>query len=87
MSDEFSLDKSAWYNKTGLTRVSKWIKDDTESVTHYAKALLAHPYDAETDKRICNAETALTEALLAMKLAKNAYQHKRPVAAAMQAAE
>ena len=76
---DFSLDRSRWWNVTGLERTASWVRHDAESAAHYATSLARyHDYDPKSDVAICDMETALMEALLAVQLAKNAFQKKRP---------
>lgn len=83
MSD-FDLNKSKWFNATGVDRASKWLCDSAESLANYARVLSNFDHDAEIAKQIDKAETSLTEALLAVKLAKSGYAKRKPV---LQAAE
>lgn len=83
MSD-FDLNKSKWFNSTGIDRASKWVRDDAASMLAYVQALASFEYDAQDARQIDKAETALSEALLAIKLAKAEYAKRKPV---LQAAE
>lgn len=81
---EFNLSKSHWYNKTGIERASRYARDDAANIAAYAKNLLEFEFEQETADLIAKSETALSEALLAVKLARKAYEKKRPQ---LQAAE
>lgn len=80
MSD-FDLEKSKWFNATGIERSCSWLRTDAEAVTGYVRALSSFDHDPSISKSIAEAETALSDALLAVKLAKSAYAKQFSVAA------
>lgn len=83
MSD-FDLGRSKWFNQNGIERASKWVRDDAAAITGYVRALSTFDHETSVARQIDHAETALTEALLAVKLAKSEYAKRKPV---LQAAE
>lgn len=65
---------------------AKWVRDDAEGIARYVRMLDTLPaFETRAEDEIKNAENALTEALLVVKLARSALDKKRRPA--LQAAE
>lgn len=77
MSEDFSLEKSKWWNQTGIERASAWVRNDAESMAAYTTTLCNFDHEADVGKSIDEAETALSEALLAVKTAKRTYARRK----------
>jgi hypothetical protein len=78
---EFSLDQSRWYNTMRLGLSCQHIKDEAATIIQRAPHLLQFEHQPETEATLAAAETTLSEALLAVKLAHSQYKkHKMKVA-------
>ena len=61
-----------------IARYSEWVRNDAESVARYVRVLQSLPeFETLAEDEIAKAETALTEALLAVKLARSELKNKR----------
>jgi hypothetical protein len=67
------LEKYEWYSQQGIDRSTAWIKNEAESLTQYVRNLSEIAPTPEGKASIDKAVNALTEALLAAKLAQSAY--------------
>lgn len=74
MSDDFSLERSRWWNTMKLGLCCKAIKSNAACVIERAGVLAGFSYDAPTGAALAEAETELTEALLAIKVARESYE-------------
>lgn len=68
------IEKTSWFNRSGLSRTTQWLKDDAVSLTGYVNGLAETPGDPEAMKAIDEAHDALNAALLAVKLARSTYR-------------
>lgn len=71
---------------TNIETKSIWVRDDAEGIARYVRMLDTLPeFETRAEDEIKNAENALTEALLVVKLARSTLDKKRrPI---LQAAE
>jgi hypothetical protein len=67
------LESYTWYNLAGIDRSTSWIRNEAESLTVYVRNLSEIAPTPEGKASIDKAVNALTEALLAAKLAQSAY--------------
>ena len=66
-----------------IRQKADWVRKDAESVTRYVRMLSGlPPWETRAEDTVRAAETALTEALLAVKVAKAELERKRPKQAA-----
>jgi hypothetical protein len=78
MSD-FDLNKSLWYSMMKLDLHSKHAKASAAEIIKWARNLLRFPPEATIAAELANTETALIEALFAVKTARAEYdQHSKP---------
>lgn len=73
MSD-FSLEKSRWYQIMMLGNACRHAKNNAELVIKHARLLLPFDYEPVIGTELAQAETALSEALLAVKVARIEYE-------------
>lgn len=79
MSDEFNLDKSRWYNTMMIGQQTKTAKNSAAVIIERTRHLLKYEYDPVIGTELAQAETELSEALLAVKLAREEFQkHAMP---------
>lgn len=79
--DHFTLDHSRWYNTMKLGMSCQHIKDEAATIVQRAPHLLQFEHQAETEATLAAAETTLSEALLAVKLAHSQYKKRKLKAA------
>lgn len=73
MSD-FDLDKSRWYNVMKCGLACRNAKADAEAIINRVRNLGSFDYEPVIGTELAEAETALSEALLALALARRAYE-------------
>ncbi len=76
MSNDFDLNKSRWYNTMKVGLATKAIKRDAATVIDRSRILANFEYDATIGKDLADAETAATEALWALTVARREYEQK-----------
>lgn len=74
MSNDFSLERSRWYSLMMLANNCKYAKTAAEQITKWAGNLCNFGYDAVAGAKLAEAEDALTEALLAVQVARASYE-------------
>lgn len=84
MSD-FDLEKSRWFNLMKLGNACRSTKADAETIIQRARNLGKFEYEPTAAAELEKAETALTEALFAVKVAREEY--RRVANPALEAAE
>lgn len=73
MSD-FDLDNSRWYSLMKLGICCRNAKGCAEEISHRAPKLAKYEYEPTAGKELADAENALTEALLAVQVARASYE-------------
>lgn len=64
----------------GIERKAEWVRRDASSLARYVRMLEELPdFDTKAEHAAKEAESALTEALLSVKLARSELAKKRPV--------
>ncbi len=82
MSNDFDLDKSRWYNLMKLGMSARNSKVDAASIIERARNLGKFEYEPTAGQLLADAENNLTEALFAVKVAREEYEkHTQLVAA------
>lgn len=63
-----------------IERKASWVRMDAEDLARYVRLVVSLPdFDTEAEDSVSNAETALTEALLAVKISKLELERKRKI--------
>lgn len=75
IADDFSLDRSDWFNTMKLDLACKHIRTQAEVAAERAP-LLINSANPETGKVLADAETSLSEALQAVKLANRQFKRR-----------
>lgn len=70
---DFDINRSRWWNVSGVDRTTQWLCDSAESLMTYARNLSKFERDDEIDAKMAKAESALNDSLLAVKLARSGY--------------
>ncbi len=74
MSNEFELETSRWYSLMMLGNATKAARTAAEQVVKWAPILSNFDYEPVAGTELATAETALTEALLAVQVARASYE-------------
>lgn len=78
----YSLEQSKWWNMMKLRLSCKYAKDEAAKIVTHAGNLLHGEYEPTIGTELAQTETALSEALLAVKLARKQYEkfakHPKP---------
>lgn len=82
MSDDFSLDKSRWYQTMKVGLHGERVKNEAEFLARHSTVLANFSYDGVIGTELANAELALEEALLAVKVARETYERVTKLQAA-----
>lgn len=76
MSD-FNLDKSEWFNVTGLERASKWLADDVASLSAYSRNIAAFDFRPDVAEKLKHSRISIEQTLADIKAVEAEYQKKR----------
>lgn len=80
--NDFDLDRSRWYSLMKLGLASRYAKNDAADIIKWAGNLGRFEYEPSAGTELAQAETALSEALLAVKLARSEYEKRTHLVAA-----
>jgi hypothetical protein len=76
---DFDLDNSRWFNTMRVNHSARYLRDNCAALTKHCNVLSTFTHDAVMSQTLANAELALTDALLAVQLARENYErHTKP---------
>jgi len=74
MNTQKALDESIWYNLMMTGNACDHAKNCAETIIKHAGLLSKHPYEAVAGSKLAKAGLALSEALLAVQIARASYE-------------